>query len=77
MKEKMTNEEFVRLYLSCRSARDMAEKSGMKINTIQQRSRRLRRAGVMLPQFLSTVGERVNATKLNKIIEQEANQDGY
>ena len=71
VKTKVSDEEFVKKWMSCDSYCVMAFNTDMTVSAVQARATRLRKAGVQLPTFTRAERKRkgVDVTSLNSIIE--------
>ncbi len=71
----LTAEEFVRLWQSCSSVKEVAEKSGVTYNSVTSRASHLRKKGVKL-KIMAHTGrpkQKIEVDKLNAIIESLTN----
>ncbi len=74
-KTKVSNEEFVKEWMSCDSYCVMACSVGMTISAVQARATRLRKAGVQLPSFTRATRKtkEIDVAGLNSMIETKTN----
>lgn len=47
---KVSNEEFIKVYMASRTHRQVADRTGMSLTAVQMRARYLRKKGVTLPR---------------------------
>jgi biotin operon repressor len=66
----ISNEEFVLIWQSATSRKDVAEKTGLSIYVVSARAAKLRKAGVNIKKFPRgrTIVDTVDVEALNKII---------
>lgn len=73
MKRPLTDDQFVRLWMECESARDVCIRAGLSINYVFLRARGLRKKGVNLPHHLYREPNRtkqVDVEKLNRLVDK-------
>ncbi len=70
-KTKVSNGEFVEMWLDCDSYRVMSTNTGMTISAVQARATRLRKAGVQLPSFTRATRKtkEIDVVDLNNMIK--------
>ena len=70
-KTKVSNEEFVKNWMSCDSYDDMSFNTGMTVSAVQARATRLRKAGVQLPSFTRATRKtkEIDVAGLNNMID--------
>lgn len=70
---QMTFEDFVRVYMLCESTKEVAERAGISICTVQNKKRMLKEAGIDLPKFKyksrGRKKQEINVDKLKKLIK--------
>ncbi len=74
-KTKVSDEEFVKKWMSCDSYVVMSFNVGMTVSAVQARRTRLRKAGVQLPSFTRATRKckEIDVTGLNGIISDKYN----
>ena len=75
----LSNEQFIRLWMECKSAREVSMRAGLRLTYVYHRARKLRKMGVSLPKHLVTFERKarhVNIDKLNRLVERMRKQ-GY
>ena len=68
LKTRVSDAEFVNLFLRSKSAGEVAVKIGLKVESVAARANKLRKAGVNIPKFDRKKRE-VDVKGLNKTIE--------
>ncbi len=70
-KTKVSNEEFVKAWMSCDSYAVMSFNTGMTVSAVQARATRLRKAMVQLPSFTRATRKKkeIDVAGLNDMIE--------
>ena len=73
-KTKVSNEDFVKAWMSCDSYTVMSFNTGMTVSAVQARATRLRKAGVQLPSFTRATRKRkeIDVAGLNTMIEENS-----
>ena len=78
-KTKVSDEEFVRKWMSCDSYVVMSFNTGMTVSAVQARRTRLRKAGVQLPSFTRATRKtkEIDVAGLNTMIEAVEGSEHY
>ena len=65
----ISNPDFVKACVSSKTARDVADKLGVSVSTVSTRAKKLRAAGVAIPEFEKAI-KVLDISHLNSIIEE-------